>query len=92
MIAKKCDRCGQYYDTDDYIPMNIYEAIANGINNMLGYGHDIVYVVKKCNENETDLTSTSFDLCPQCNLKLRKFLEGEEVDPVTNEKEAVNEK
>ena len=88
MIAKKCDRCGKYYNPDVYIPMNIFEVISNGINSMLGYNHDTVYIVEKSIYGEGE---TSFDLCPQCNLKLRKFLKGEEADPITNEKGAKNE-
>ena len=61
MDAKKCDRCGKYYDHYDF-PIHTKDDHGNCItvwNIMLnGYEH----VAKK------------FDLCKHCMLKLEEFL------------------
>lgn len=80
MNAKKCDRCGIYYEEGQYIPKNCFELLSNAINELFGYKPDYVYVAK-VRKSGSIIAERQFDLCPECNLKLRKFMDGEEPEP-----------
>lgn len=54
MLAKKCDRCGEYYDRYHYLSPIAYDK-ANGI--VLADFNDYHYTY--CNRK-------SIDLCPKC--------------------------
>lgn len=64
MIARKCDRCGKYYD--DEFSIDNPNAV-------------MLCSMKPGSKTALDYKSKNiFDLCPFCMLKLNKLLKGEE--------------
>lgn len=61
MVAKKCDRCGSYYDTAFENPV---EALARSLASVL-YGNELLEKIESC-----------VDLCPKCAEELVNWLNG----------------
>lgn len=59
--AKKCDRCGKYYDNN--------EAIRQGITNI---GDSTIIAIKYVYHN--NISVERFDLCDDCVQKLKDFM------------------
>ena len=61
MNAKKCDRCGEFYEMyiqDEKIPQNYHLTIWD----------DLVDI-------GDDLNCEDYDICPECTTALQKWLE-----------------
>lgn len=66
--AKKCDRCGKFYTENTRFPktVNISRSVLDGICFTTKNGHCVDYV----------------DLCDDCIVKLKSFLNGTEPEEV----------
>lgn len=60
--AKKCDRCGKYYQE---VEPNAFESLANAISRMVIPQKVLkpIYTIEKM-----------LDLCPSCSKSLKKWL------------------
>ena len=65
MEAKKCDRCGQYFTTDDFI--------LNAMDGKTYYSLRSFKVNTK--PDKIIWPRYEIDLCPECAEKLREFME-----------------
>lgn len=68
--AKKCDRCGQFYEK------NIKRIYLTS-----NYNSDVVLAGVKLLDTSEVGHNTYSDLCDTCITKLVCFLEGDELDP-----------
>lgn len=59
-LAKKCDRCGKFYDPKD---VNICGAIVNGLK-----------LISRDEQNNKAVKRIYFDLCPECLVSLAGWL------------------
>ena len=65
MLAKKCDRCGRYYD---HYGINNREAMANGVNLVyITVGHEVTTLAKGDD-------NAIYDLCIECMRGLVEYL------------------
>ena len=72
MNAKKCDRCGKYYDLYEMDIPEIYKDRMNGKMNFVAlHGKDI----ERCDGMPTG-SSRPIDLCPDCMDGLLGYLSG----------------
>ena len=55
-LAKKCDRCGNLYESKD---MDVCGVIVNGLS-----------LISRNAHNTNDFPHRYFDLCPECLLSL----------------------
>lgn len=79
MNAKKCDRCGKYYDLYEMDIPEIYKDRMNGKMNFVAlHGKDI----ERCDGMPTG-SSRPIDLCPDCMEKLISFLDGADINSLT---------
>lgn len=82
MNAKKCDRCGKYYDLYEMDIPERYKDKMNGKMNCVAlHGKDI----ERCDGMPTGC-SKPIDLCPDCMDGLLEYLNG---GSPTNKKESV---
>lgn len=72
--AKRCDRCKGYYDLGATVQKNgmNFSSISLYDNN---YNQ---LTIKKCDQNCGHYGDYFFDLCPECALKLLKWMHNEE--------------
>ena len=61
--AKKCDRCGEYYQERE---MNAIESLVNSFSPITA------------TTSKTDVIEELIDLCPKCSKSLRKWMGGKE--------------
>ncbi len=59
-LAKKCDRCGKFYDLKG---INICGAIVNGLK-----------IIGRDEQNNQIIKNIYFDLCPECLVSLAGWL------------------
>ena len=59
-LAKKCDRCGNLYESKD---MDICGAIVNGLS-----------LIDRDEQNSRVINRKYFDLCPECLLSFANWL------------------
>lgn len=59
-LAKKCDRCGNLYESKD---IDICGAIVNGLS-----------LINRDKQNTNAITRRYFDLCPECLAHLANWL------------------
>ena len=62
--AKKCDRCGGYYEERE---PNTLDGFADVLNSM------IEYICNAPGKTNPDRIAHSFDLCPECNKSFKKW-------------------
>ncbi len=70
--AKKCDRCGKYYDDYDGVgfPENSDGPLENTLDLRMGKGkYDRMHLVRA-----DDYGNRRFDLCPDCMAALISFI------------------
>lgn len=65
MMAKKCDRCGGYYELVYETPI---ETLARSMAAVM-YMHQVLEKIEAC-----------VDLCPKCNEELKRWLKGGEFE------------
>lgn len=71
MLARKCDRCSEFYDH--------YDRTID--NRTKGYTNGIYFINVPINESSTSFVYRKrFDLCPKCMKQLIIFMFGEEPD------------
>lgn len=79
MNAKKCDRCGKYYDLYEMDIPERYKDRMNGKMNFVAlHGKDI----ERCDGMPTG-SSRPIDLCPDCMEKLISFLDEADINNLT---------
>lgn len=63
--AKKCDRCGTFYESNTRYPRTVacVKTAIGGVHMTTSYGHSVDYM----------------DLCDECLTKLGLFLSGDEL-------------
>ena len=59
-LAKKCDRCGNLYESKD---MDVCGAIVNGLS-----------LINRDEQNSRAFSRKYFDLCPECLLSFTNWL------------------
>lgn len=61
--AKKCDRCGKYYDKNEQ-----HQACSNGYKSII---NGVAFTMKNGELAET------YDLCDDCIARMKEWLKGE---------------